>query len=228
MDADGLVSAAKTTLSWVSSLGLGGLIAWIIRDRLDERKAERDHDRQLRLRLHERRMQIAEGALTNLHVVVSALSGTFRAWRAELEGRYRHEMTASIFANAQNRLNQLAEDSHRAVLLLGLYFGEELTDELKQSDASGDRVTQLISEFMTMVDMAQSFAAHLEARLVAEPENEPEIRDHLVALRVAERDAQVLKLSEIIELVDHRQGTVTSIEKRLRSWVISRSDEAPH
>lgn len=201
----------------ISSLGLSGFIGagikeWLM-ERREERQATKAFHRERALRLYDRRVATAEAAIPNLQIVNSALLGMFRAWKGEMEGRIRPELTASAISNAQERLSKLSEEGHRAICLLRFHFGTEVDQLLIESNRDALVVQEVLSEFMTVNDVVGQFFRDMETERQTNPERVAAIQNDLEELARTDTQLQIGRLAKIIDLVDKRQKRARSCSR---------------
>jgi hypothetical protein len=190
----------------------GGLLGWIAREAVDWWKAKTAYRRELEARLHDRRLATAEAAIPNLMQSISSLVGLLRAWKGEMEGKLRPELTASMVASAQRRIEELTAESFRAVLLLQFHFGDDIESVLAESDAEANEFAQLMSEFMTNTDLMDQFVAGID--LDAERARDP--NSDLMKLVDGNKQWQHQQIAKMLELAEKRQRAVTEAAKKMR------------
>lgn len=213
-----------TAVGWlIAGAGVvGSAVGWFVREVWGEwlvrQREDREENRTVRAKRHERQMQVAEHALTQLHTTIGPLAGMLRAWRGEIVGKVRAEMVGSVIQNAQERMSRLSEDSHHAIRLLRFYFGPEISRTLSESDRDGDEVVETLSEFMTKNDLMLEFARYAEEQLQAQAGkiDEAAIRRDLKTWFDDDTAEQVKRLDRVIELVEKRQRAVEAVEDMLR------------
>jgi hypothetical protein len=208
-------------LGQVVKFGGIGALGWILRElyaeRVAERRAEKDYQRSVRARRHDRRVEVAERALTQMNTTFTHLSGMMHAFKGEMEGKVRPELTAAVIANAQERVSKLSEESHHAFRLLRFHFGDEIAPEMAGSDEDAAKASELMSEFMTVNEIYMDWIRFVEAEVAAGRADETEMTE-VVRKSVAEKDLQqIQRLENIIALVRKRQAAVAALEDKLRA-----------
>jgi hypothetical protein len=218
-----------TGLQWViAGAGLvGSAVGWFVRElwaeRVAERRAERDYARQVRALRHERRTQIAEHALTQLHMTAGNLSGMLRAFRGEVEGKVRPEITASVIRNAQDRISRLSEESHQALGLLRFYFGDTVVAVLDEGETGAAEATEKLSEFMTLNDMMLNQAQWAYEQNTNGVLDDTTYQETVQSIQQLSQQ-QVERLSRVIELVDSHRQSLRKVEGQLRQELWSDTD----
>lgn len=167
--------------------------------------------------MYDRRVATAEAAIPNLQMVNSALLGMMRAWKGEMEGRLRPELTASTIRDAHNTIAKLSEDGFRAVCLLRFHFGTEVGDLVSESDHDSVLVQELLSEFMTANDTFREFLRTIEAASTTDPEKLPPLEDELRDIADTNEHQQIQRLARIIDILERRRVMLSSIAERVRS-----------
>lgn len=198
---------------------VGSCVGWFVRElwaeRTAERRAERDYTRGVRAARHERRVQIAEHALTRLNTSMNLLAGMLHAFRAELQGKVRPEFTAAVIGNAQERMNNLSEDTHQALTLMRFHFGDKVAGELDASANDAAEAQERLSEFMTFNDSIMSHVQEAAAEFANGTLTDETHAEVVRSFRDATQE-QVKRLDRVIELVERGKGSVRIIESQLR------------
>ncbi|HVT03493.1 MAG TPA: hypothetical protein VHL58_09000 [Thermoanaerobaculia bacterium] len=213
-------------MALISSLGLFGFLGAAIKEffmaRKEERQAKRAFQRERALHLYDRQIATAEAAIPSLQLTNSAMLGMFRAWRGEMEGRLRPELTASAMSHAQERLSRLSEDGYRAISLLRFHFGAQVDDALSESDRDAAEVQELLSELMTVNDLGGDVVRAIQAQMVTDPEGAAASQPQIEKWAEDDQKRQTARLSRIIELIEKRQGVLQTVSERMREAL------APH
>jgi hypothetical protein len=190
----------------------GSFVGWIGREVVDWFKTKAAHRRELEARLHDHRLATAEAAIPNLVQSISALVGFLNAWKSQFEGKLRPELTASMIASMQKRLDDLTAESYRAVLLIQFHFGEEVEQTLAQTDSDAMQLVQLMSEFISNAEFMDGLleGVNVDAARANQPDSD------LIRLVDGNKEWQREQIAKMLHLAERRQKAVSEAAKQMR------------